>query len=360
MKKLLSTLFMLIVAIGVFSQSSNQFKYQAVLRDAGGTIIANQNKTIVFDILKGSASGTNVFTESHNVTTTEQGVINLNIGSINSLTTIDWSSDIYFVQITVEGNIMGTSQLLSVPYSLYSTKAGTADYNSLTNLPITNGSETKINAGTNVTISGTGTTVSPYVINSTNSTPATNHYVGELFGGGIVFYVDNTGQHGLIIGMIDIASNMYWSNIFDTRINTGTRGNWDGQYNTTMIIAQSGHTNSVAKVCADYVNVDYGTGIFSDWYLPSIDELKLLSVNRCIIDKAFDNDNNVLTKQMGTYLMSGSTVTSGYSYYYSSSETYSAFMYVYDNCSTGIRSLAKSDNGGTSSYSIFARPVRAF
>jgi len=52
----------------------------------------------------------------------------------------------------------------------YSEIAGngfSGDYNDLTNKPVTDGSETKIQAGKNIEVTGTGTTASPYVIKST-------------------------------------------------------------------------------------------------------------------------------------------------------------------------------------------------
>lgn len=136
MKKITLLLTAILFTItGIFAQTPNQFKYQAILRDASGNILANEEADVDISILQGSATGTSVFDETHNVTTTAQGLINLNIGSVSDMSVIDWSADIYFVEITVNGTIMGTSQLLSVPYALYAKIAETADYNNLTNLP---------------------------------------------------------------------------------------------------------------------------------------------------------------------------------------------------------------------------------
>jgi len=122
----------------VKAQSPNQFKYQAVLREASGNIISNQQKTIVINILQGEENGASVFTENHNVTTSGQGIINLNIGSINptGLAAIDWSSATYFIKISVDGIDMGTSQILSVPYALVAKTVSSFDYLKLTNKPI--------------------------------------------------------------------------------------------------------------------------------------------------------------------------------------------------------------------------------
>ncbi|MEI6697364.1 MAG: Vir protein, partial [Bacteroidota bacterium] len=88
MRKIITVLVLLaLVAVkGVFAQTPQQFKYQAVLRDANNIIVASTPKTVVIDILQGTATGTSVYGETHSITTTAQGVINLNIGggSVNS------------------------------------------------------------------------------------------------------------------------------------------------------------------------------------------------------------------------------------------------------------------------------------
>ena len=76
----------------VQAQTPEQFKYQAVLRNADGTVMANEDVTVDISILQGSTTGTSVFDESHSVTTTAQGLINLNIGSIEDLSVIDWGA----------------------------------------------------------------------------------------------------------------------------------------------------------------------------------------------------------------------------------------------------------------------------
>ncbi len=124
MKKLTLLFVTLFLITGIMAQSPNQFKYQAVLRDAEGNIIAGENTIIDISILKGSVSGSSVFDEQHIVSTTERGVINLNIGSVSDLSVVDWSADTYFIEISVNGTLMGTSQLLSVPYALYAENTG--------------------------------------------------------------------------------------------------------------------------------------------------------------------------------------------------------------------------------------------
>ncbi len=121
MKKLFTSILLLITGLTTFAQTPTSFNYQAVLRDASGGILANQQVEIGVAILQGSASGTEVFSETHSVTTNNFGLANLQIGSVNTtgMENIDWSSGSYFIQISVDGTIMGTSQLLSVPFALH-------------------------------------------------------------------------------------------------------------------------------------------------------------------------------------------------------------------------------------------------
>ena len=96
------------------------------------------------------------------------------------------------------------------------------------------------------------------------------HYIGELYGGGIVVAVwkDSIGvEHGLIASLSDLSTNAVWSNI-TALIGTSAQSPIDGQVNSNSIIAQAGHTLSAALLCDNYAN-----GGFSDWYLPACWEL---------------------------------------------------------------------------------------
>jgi hypothetical protein len=121
------------------------------------------------------------------------------------------------------------------------------------------------------------------------------HYIGELYGGGVVFWVDDTGQHGLIVSMIDISSSQKYSNVSSTLIGQTAQSDWDGMTNSNAIVGQSSHTSSAAQLCLDYTNEDYGTGIFSDWYLPSRTEFNDLRNNMKAVSKTLDTDGNPAT-----------------------------------------------------------------
>ena len=134
------------MAFGQVAPSS--INYQSILRNSNGSALPNQNVSVRFSVLQGSTLGTYVFQEEHSVTTTDIGLINLKIGqglsSLNSLSTIDWSQGPYFIQVEVDTtstgsySSYGSSQISSVPYSLYSSFSAVTDSLSpkaLSNLP---------------------------------------------------------------------------------------------------------------------------------------------------------------------------------------------------------------------------------
>ncbi len=140
MKRLYSILVFILIINGIIGQVPASFKYQAVLRDISGNVKANADVSIDIAILQGSASGSQVFIETHNVTTNEFGLVNLEIGFKNpkGFSDIDWSVGPYFIKISVDNIEMGTSQLLSVPYALYAKTAEngfSGNYNDLSNTP---------------------------------------------------------------------------------------------------------------------------------------------------------------------------------------------------------------------------------
>ena len=121
----------LIVFLSV-GQAPEAFKYQAVIRDASGQVIVDQDVSFQISILSSTADGTSIYSEIHAVTTNQFGLVNLNVGqgvTTDDLTNVDWGSNIFFIQVKVDQTggtdyqLMGTTQLLSVPYALHSKSA---------------------------------------------------------------------------------------------------------------------------------------------------------------------------------------------------------------------------------------------
>ncbi|MCF8366551.1 MAG: DUF1566 domain-containing protein [Bacteroidales bacterium] len=114
----------------------------------------------------------------------------------------------------------------------------------------------------------------------------TIYQVGDFAQGGVVFWVDVTGQHGLVAATNDQYSGIQWYN--GTNRYTGTTGDglYAGEMNTAMIIstqiADNQVNNFAAKVCANYSVTVLGV-TYGDWYLPSKYELNLLYTQKTLV-----------------------------------------------------------------------------
>ncbi|HOP03712.1 MAG TPA: putative metal-binding motif-containing protein, partial [Tenuifilaceae bacterium] len=141
MKHYFTLLFSLLFSLTVaFAQAPSLFNYQAVVRDAAGVVLSNQEVVLKVSVIKGELTGEVVFEETHTITTSIEGVISVAIGSVNSdvFQSIDWGNSPYFLSVEVNGTMLGTTQILSVPYAFYANSAGNSfsgDYNDLQNVP---------------------------------------------------------------------------------------------------------------------------------------------------------------------------------------------------------------------------------
>ena len=119
------------ISNAMYAQAPQGMNYQAVVRDANGDLMTNQNVTVIFTIKQGTTSGTTVYSETQSVTTNNYGGFVAIIGQGTPITqtfdAIDWGTDNYFLNVNVDGNDLGTTQLLSVPYALHANTASKAD-----------------------------------------------------------------------------------------------------------------------------------------------------------------------------------------------------------------------------------------
>jgi len=99
--------------------------------------------------------------------------------------------------------------------------------------------------------------------------------LGKSYGGGIIFYIDGTGQHGLIAASADQSRLIPWYNGTHILTNVKNTAVGVGQANTTAIISKQGVGNYAASLCDELVLNGY-----SDWFLPSKEELNLLYQQR--------------------------------------------------------------------------------
>jgi len=111
--------------------------------------------------------------------------------------------------------------------------------------------------------------------------------IGDSFGGGKVFYIDGSKQHGLIAATANQNEGLQWWNGSSTI--TGATGTaiGTGASNTAAIIFSQGPGSYAAKLCDDY-SVTVDGVLYDDWYLPSIEELNRLFINKGAVG-GFDN-----------------------------------------------------------------------
>lgn len=95
---------------------------------------------------------------------------------------------------------------------------------------------------------------------------------GKKFEGGIIFYIDDSGQHGLVYAQGDLTpTKITWFDGPIEKAGAFDTGIYDGKRNTEKLVKKFGDGNYPAKLCDDFEFEG-----FSDWYLPSQEELDLL------------------------------------------------------------------------------------
>ncbi|PKP04726.1 MAG: hypothetical protein CVU11_04030 [Bacteroidetes bacterium HGW-Bacteroidetes-6] len=137
MKRLLSLIGAVLMTVGLFhseqaiAQTPQKMSYQAVIRNASSVLVTQQAVGVRISILQNT---TPVYVETQTASTNINGLLTLEIGTgttTDDFTAIDWANGPYFIQIETDPSggtnytIVGTSQLMSVPYALYAENSGT-------------------------------------------------------------------------------------------------------------------------------------------------------------------------------------------------------------------------------------------
>jgi len=161
-----------------------------------------------------------------------------------------------------------------------------------------------------------------------------NPEIGANLYGGIVFYVDETGQHGLVAAIEDIELTYEWG-CYGIELNGADGQNiGSGYQNTLDIINQVCETND-GSIHAAQATIDYDSGNYNDWYLPSKVELEEMY-------NTLGNGGSGLN--LGGFLNS---------IYWSSSIVNSSYAWAVD-----FDNSVSSPNYKTSSHRV--RPIRSF
>ena len=127
MKRSFISFIVLAIAISISAQAPPAFKYQAYLRNADGTIRGNEFVTLQLKIVQGTVNGATVYSEVHNTSTNGHGLVSVSVGegsTSSNMESVQWGVGPFFLDITVNGIHLGTTELLSVPFALYANETG--------------------------------------------------------------------------------------------------------------------------------------------------------------------------------------------------------------------------------------------
>jgi len=99
--------------------------------------------------------------------------------------------------------------------------------------------------------------------------------IGDTYQGGIIFYIDASGEHGLIAAPTDQSTGIVWyNNSVETTTGATRDGIGAGDANTNIILGNQGIGSYAAYLCDTFT-----LGSYTDWYLPSKYELNLMYTN---------------------------------------------------------------------------------
>ncbi len=134
MKKSFLTILFTLIFLGSFAQPPQSINYQGVARDSLGHPLLNRNVSLRLCILDSSSTGQEIYSETHSTQTSGSGLFNIYIGngtvSLGNFESILWGQGSKWlkVEMDVSGGsnyvLLGVTQFLSVPYSLFSKNSG--------------------------------------------------------------------------------------------------------------------------------------------------------------------------------------------------------------------------------------------
>lgn len=248
MKKLFTLIAATFLSAGIFAQAPQKMSYQTVIRNASNMLVSSTTVGMQISILQGSATGTTVFAETQTPTTNLNGLASLEIGAgtpvTGTMAGIDWSAGPYFIKTEVDPlggtayTISGTTELLSVPYALFSANGtpgpiGATGATGPQGPAGTNGADGATGAaGAPGAAGATGATgpQGPAGTNGTNGAAGATGATGAAGAAGATGATGAAGATGLIASGTTAGNTPYWngtswvtnsSNIFNNGGNIG-------------------------------------------------------------------------------------------------------------------------------------------
>jgi uncharacterized protein (TIGR02145 family) len=276
MKKIFTLSVLILLAQISIAQVPLKLSYQAVVRNASDELIVSTTVGIKISILLNSPGGAEIYNETQSAATNENGLLSIIIGNLVPLS-IDWSAGTYYIKTQIDPaggstySISGTSQLLSVPYALYSKS-----------------SEDAVKLTGNQTVEGnktfTGITTVAEPVNATDA--ATKAYIDHKFDMLNMSFQEYMDYDGNSFGAVLIGNQIWmYENLNTTNYNDGTaiyeppsNGIWaaltgggrcwyddnEGTYSNTYGSLYNWYAVNSGKLCP------------VGWHVPSVEEMDVL------------------------------------------------------------------------------------
>ncbi len=313
-------LFLSTLALNALAQAPQKMSFQAVIRNAQGQLVTESEIGLRLTLLADAPDGPIVYQESQQPESNVNGLVAVALGDgtvlSGNISNIDWSTGMYYLRSEMDpegGNnysISGSTQLLSVPYALYASDSGSSTPGpqgpqgpqGLAGVQGAVGPQGPVgpagpqgpigpqgeqgtfrdgtSAGEMMYWDGTDwVAVAPGLNGQTltfcdgvptwGECPPEPLEIGDYFEGGIVIYLDGNGG-GIVAAQTDQSIGAPWGcegqNIGGTTLVIG-----GGLNSTEAIYASCTDLGIAAKICYD---LDYNG--YTDWYLPTRDELLLM------------------------------------------------------------------------------------
>jgi len=302
MKRIYTILTAILIATSAFAQSPDKMSYQAVIRDAKGTLVTAR-VGMKLSIQKGENvnSASEMYSETLTPTPNANGLISVEFGGQTGWNAIDWATGKFFIKtetdIDNDGtyDIEGISQLLSVPYALHAKIADSITgavketdpiFDASVASAITKTDTINWNNKLDTEIDGSVTNELQTLSISNDTLYLTNggfvklpeqqtktYAVGDYALGGMVIKINADGTHGLVIALTDQA--------------------YDGVSDASLV-----DFNEAPCRCSDTSRFDEAGKQYLDWRLPYVDEVnhlpRLISYDPPGIGSGALLENNIL------------------------------------------------------------------
>ncbi len=255
----------LVVFISSYSLAQNvtvkTIVYNTLVMNNTKMLLKNVSLGIKASIYKGSEKGELIYSEVLQAKTNIKGNLQIDIGVnyvvAGKYSNFDVSGGPYFIRLDIDPK-GGTEYSINITRPFVNSAKGVQ-------------SNFKFSMGSKVIL---------------------RRYIGEIWGGGIVFHLtkDSLGnEHGLIASLHDLSKTAKWGlNGIDFY---GFKNASFGKENTKAMISNGAEVGTAATLCVKYSHDGY-----KDWYLPAIKEMLQLYEVRGIIDDILDKDKSDKTK----------------------------------------------------------------